>query len=71
MTSRCIRLAAIGALALGVLALPALALSTHAESIKVGLSRFLGYPAVPIGIDRGCFEADIIDPRYAILIPNP
>jgi NitT/TauT family transport system substrate-binding protein len=34
-----------------------LAASAHAESIKVGLSRLLGYPAVPIAIERGYFKA--------------
>jgi len=33
----------------------------QAESIKVGLSRLLGYPAVPIGIERGYFKAQGID----------
>ena len=46
----------IVAIAFGVLALPA-----HAESIKVGLSRLLGYPAVPIGIERGYFKAQGLD----------
>jgi NitT/TauT family transport system substrate-binding protein len=31
--------------------------SAHAENIKVGLSRLLGYPAVPIAIERGYFKA--------------
>jgi len=33
----------------------------HAETIKVGLSRLLGYPAVPIGVERGYFKAQGID----------
>jgi NitT/TauT family transport system substrate-binding protein len=33
----------------------------HSESIKVGLSKLLSYPAVPIAIDRGYFKAEGID----------
>jgi NitT/TauT family transport system substrate-binding protein len=33
----------------------------HAESIKVGLSKLLSYPAVPIAIDRGYFKEQGID----------
>ena len=36
--------------------LASMSASAHAESIKVGLSRLLGYPAVPIGIERGYFK---------------
>jgi NitT/TauT family transport system substrate-binding protein len=36
-------------------------LPVHAETIKVGLSRLLGYPAVPIGIERGYFKAQGLD----------
>jgi NitT/TauT family transport system substrate-binding protein len=35
--------------------------SAHAENIKVGLSRLLGYPAVPIAIERGYFKAQGFD----------
>jgi NitT/TauT family transport system substrate-binding protein len=61
MKSSCVRSAAKGGFALGVLALPVLALPAHAESIKVGLSRLLGYPAVPIAIERGYFKAQGLD----------
>jgi len=33
----------------------------RAESIKIGLSKLLSYPAVPIAIDRGYFKAEGID----------
>lgn len=33
----------------------------QAESIKIGLSKLLSYPAVPIAIDRGYFKAEGID----------
>ena len=42
--------------AAAVLALPA-----HAESIKVGISKLLSYPAVPIAIERGYFKEQGID----------
>jgi NitT/TauT family transport system substrate-binding protein len=37
------------------------ALPAHAESIKVGISKLLSYPAVPIAIERGYFKAQGID----------
>jgi NitT/TauT family transport system substrate-binding protein len=37
------------------------ATGARAESIKVGISRLLGYPAVPIAIDRGYFKAQGLD----------
>jgi NitT/TauT family transport system substrate-binding protein len=50
------------------LAAAAIALATalsgapaYAESIKVGLSKLLSYPAVPIAIDRGYFKEQGID----------
>jgi NitT/TauT family transport system substrate-binding protein len=39
----------------------ALAVPAHAESIKVGISKLLSYPAVPIAIDRGYFKEQGID----------
>ena len=33
----------------------------QAESIKIGLSKLLSYPAVPIAIERGYFKAEGID----------
>jgi len=33
----------------------------HAESIKVGISKLIGYPGVPIAIERGYFKAQGID----------
>jgi NitT/TauT family transport system substrate-binding protein len=38
-----------------------LALPAHAESIKVGISKLLSYPAVPIAIERGYFKEQGID----------
>ena len=37
------------------------ALPAHAESIKVGISKLLSYPAVPIAIERGYFKEQGID----------
>jgi NitT/TauT family transport system substrate-binding protein len=37
------------------------ATGARAESIKVGISRLLGYPAVPIAIERGYFKAQGLD----------
>ncbi len=51
----------IAVMALGALSLPVLTPSAHAESIKVGLSRLLGYVAIPIGIERGYFKAQGLD----------
>jgi len=42
--------------AAAVLAFPA-----HAEAIKVGISKLLSYPAVPIAIERGYFKEQGID----------
>ncbi|HUK58913.1 MAG TPA: ABC transporter substrate-binding protein [Stellaceae bacterium] len=42
-------------------ALVALAAPAHAESVKVGISKLLGYPGVPIGVARGYFKAEGID----------
>jgi NitT/TauT family transport system substrate-binding protein len=39
----------------------AFALPAHAESIKIGISKLLSYPAVPIAIDRGYFKEQGID----------
>lgn len=49
-------LASVAAFAAAVLAPPA-----HAESIKVGISKLLSYPAVPIAIERGYFKEQGID----------
>jgi NitT/TauT family transport system substrate-binding protein len=46
---------------IAVLTLGALAFPAHAETIKVGLSRLLGYPAVPVGLARGYFKAQGLD----------
>jgi NitT/TauT family transport system substrate-binding protein len=39
----------------------AIAVPAHAESIKVGISKLLSYPAVPIAIERGYFKEQGID----------
>jgi NitT/TauT family transport system substrate-binding protein len=33
----------------------------HAESIKIGISRLIGYPGVPIAVERGYFKEQGID----------
>lgn len=43
------------------LALPVLVPAAKAELIKVGLSKLLSYPAVPIAIERGYFKEQGID----------
>ena len=43
------------------LVLIAIGPSAHAESIKVGISKLLSYPAVPIAIERGYFKEQGID----------
>lgn len=50
-----LRIAVIAALA------ASFATAARAEDIKVGISRLLGYPAVPIGIARGYFTAQGLD----------
>lgn len=47
------------ALSAGLVALGAT--QAHAESIKIGLSKLLSYPATPIAIERGYFKAEGID----------
>jgi NitT/TauT family transport system substrate-binding protein len=51
--------------ALGAPAICALLLSVttsvHAEAVKVGISKLLSYPAVPIAIERGYFKEQGID----------
>ena len=47
------------ALAVGFAALGAT--QAQAESIKIGLSKLLSYPATPIAIERGYFKAEGID----------
>ncbi len=47
-------------LALGLLA-SVVAVPSHAESIKVGISKLIGYPGVPIAIERGYFKEQGID----------
>jgi NitT/TauT family transport system substrate-binding protein len=37
------------------------AVTTHADTIKIGTSKLLSYPAVPIAIDRGYFKQQGID----------
>jgi NitT/TauT family transport system substrate-binding protein len=44
-----------------VLALASAASSAHAESIKIGISKLIGYPGVPIAIERGYFKQQGID----------
>jgi NitT/TauT family transport system substrate-binding protein len=44
-----------------IAALACAAASAQAESIKVGISKLLGYPAVPIAIERGYFKAQDLD----------
>ncbi|HEY3919634.1 MAG TPA: ABC transporter substrate-binding protein [Stellaceae bacterium] len=56
MKTSTLRTALLGALAALALAAPA-----QAESIKVGISKLLSYPAVPIAIDRGYFKDQGID----------
>ncbi len=54
--------------ALAIVALcAALGLTTtaHAESIKIGISKLLSYPAVPIAIERGYFKEQGIDAEMA------
>lgn len=48
------------ALAAGLATAPA-----HAESIKVGLSKLLSYPGVPIAVERGYFKEQGIDAEMA------
>lgn len=45
----------------GAAAYAALAVPAQAESVKVGLSKLLSYPAVPIAIERGYFKEQGID----------
>jgi ABC-type nitrate/sulfonate/bicarbonate transport system substrate-binding protein len=33
----------------------------HAESIKIGISKLIGYPGVPIAVERGYFKEQGID----------
>ena len=49
-------LASVASVAAAALALPA-----HAELIKIGISKLLSYPAVPIAIERGYFKEQGID----------
>lgn len=66
MSSRFGRAILAGAITLAALAAaPALSLfcaaPAYAESIKVGLSKLLSYPGVPIAIERGYFKEQGID----------
>jgi NitT/TauT family transport system substrate-binding protein len=45
----------------GAMFLAANAVPAHAETIKVGLSKLVSYPAMPIGIARGYFKQQGID----------
>lgn len=56
MTFPALRTALLASLAAAALIAPA-----HAESIKVGISKLLSYPAVPIAIERGYFKEQGID----------
>jgi NitT/TauT family transport system substrate-binding protein len=47
----------VGAMVLGMLA----AIPARAESIKIGISKLLSYPAVPIAIARGYFKEQGLD----------
>src|SRR5512135_1870786 len=51
----------LGLLAVACLIAAAGHAPAQAESIKVGLSKLLSYPAVPIAIDRGYFKEQGID----------
>jgi NitT/TauT family transport system substrate-binding protein len=55
------------ALSFAVLAFAALAFSpsANAEAIKIGISKLLSYPAVPIAIERGYFKEQGIDAEMA------
>ncbi len=61
--ARVARVIALGFLAGGVAAaLSGLgAAPVRAETVKIGISKLLSYPAVPIAIDRGYFKAEGID----------
>ena len=48
----------LGVVLLALLGLPP---SAQAESVKVGISHLLGYPAVPIAIDRGYFKRQSLE----------
>jgi NitT/TauT family transport system substrate-binding protein len=48
-------------LATAVFALALIAPSAHAESIKIGISKLIGYPGVPIAVERGYFKEQGID----------
>src|ERR1700761_2336481 len=50
----------LAAFAVGA-SLIALAPAANAESIKIGISKLLSYPAVPIAIERGYFKDQGID----------
>jgi NitT/TauT family transport system substrate-binding protein len=39
------------------------ATSAHAESIKIGISKLIGYPGVPIAVERGYFKEQGIEPE--------
>jgi NitT/TauT family transport system substrate-binding protein len=54
-------LASVAAFAATALALPGSVREARAESIKVGISKLLSYPAVPIAIERGYFKEQGID----------
>lgn len=47
----------------GAMVLAGYAAPAHAETIKIGLSRLLSYPAVPIAIERGYFKQEGIDAK--------
>lgn len=65
MKSPTLRTALLGAIAALALAAPALPAPAQAESIKVGISKLLSYPAVPIAIERGYFKEQGIDAEMA------
>ena len=57
MKSRLGRALLLGAMVLGV----ATAVPARAESIKIGISKLLSYPAVPIAIAKGYFKEQGLD----------
>jgi NitT/TauT family transport system substrate-binding protein len=66
--SRCFGRAILGTMVLATVASSfSCALPARAESIKVGISKLLSYPAVPIAIERGYFTEQGIDATMVIL----
>jgi NitT/TauT family transport system substrate-binding protein len=40
--------------------------AAEAETIKIGISKLIGYPGVPVGIERGYFKAEGIDAEMVL-----